>query len=155
MRTLSFSFRTGAVLCLVSLILVGCAGQERDPVGVAQDERVAERAVADILRTYENRDLIGVMDRVATGYLGNRSSLERNLDDQLRSVDAIDYEWFISRVRSGEDDRVIDVEFRWDRRWRDVNTDNETRSSGTTTFRLIRDGQRWLIKDIRGNNPLL
>lgn len=140
----------------MGLMISGCVGpRENGQVDVRTTEQRAQRVIEEVFRAYQDRDLIGVMDRVATGYLGNRSTLERRLDDQLRAVDSIDYEWFISRVRPGDDDRVIDVGFRWDRRWRDVDSGAETRDSGTTTFQLMRENDRWLIKDIRGDNPFL
>ena len=157
MPTLNLNFRMLWIPVLAVALLAGCTGTKTNshPVAVAESEEQARQAVEEIFRAYEQKDLIAVMDRVSNDYLGNRAEFERDLDDQLRQVDSIDYEWFISRVRPEESDQTIDVRFRWDRRWRAVDTGNETRRSGQTTFRLVRENGRYLIKDIQQNNPFL
>lgn len=159
MPTLNLSFNRFAGIVLIGILIIStaCTGPRsgNESVDVAQSEQRARDIVGSILRTYEDKDLMSLLDRVSSDYQGDRTQLERDLEQQLRNVDSIEYEWFISRVRSAPDAQRIDVRFRWDRRWRDVDTGNETRRSNTATFRLKKRQDHWELKDIRGNNPFL
>ena len=137
-------------------VLIGCTPVETDRTPVTEQgqlEETIQQRLDELFRMAENRDGYRLMDQVSYDYLGNRTTLESDVIDQFSHVDSIDYEYFIDELSPGEDH--AEVEFHWDRRWRDVDTGNETRNSGTTTFRLVKSDGTWMIKDIRGTNPFL
>jgi len=140
----------------MSVLIAGCVGPIPTDAPAASHDALEQRVTSfmdTLFQTYADRDLYDFMDHVSNNYLGNRARLESALDDRLKQVDSIRYEYFIQEIAPGENH--LDVEFRWDRRWRDVDTGNETRRSNTTTFRLEKLGDRWELKNIRGNNPFL
>ncbi len=104
-----------------------------------------------LFEAFRREDIGGFMDQVALNFLGSRIRLESQLDEQLRQVNNIEFEYFVNRIITNKNH--VDIRFRWDRRWRDVDTGQATRASGNTTFRFVRRSGDWLLQNIEGNQP--
>jgi hypothetical protein len=133
----------------------GCAPVESDKAPVTEQaklEQSVDRRLSEIFRLFQARDVMGVMDTVAYDYLSNRTTLRSDIEEQLSEVDSIEFDYFIDQLNPG--DNHVEVEFHWDRRWREVEGGFESRS-GNTTMRLVKTNDEWMIEAIRRDNPFL
>jgi len=120
-------------------------------VVAARDE--AEGAVKEILNAYAEEDILSFMKRVSLNFKTDRIAFENQIRALYDRVDAIKYEGvWASTVVPG--DNVLEITFRWQRRWRVYATGAEETATGIALFRLEKSADKWLLQEIRETNPL-
>lgn len=112
----------------------------------------AEGAVKDILNVYAEEDVLSFMKLVSPNFKGDRIDFENRVRAVYDRVDAIKYEgvWASTFVPG---DNVLEITFRWQRRWRVYATGAEETATGVALFRLEKSGDKWLIQEIRETSP--
>jgi len=120
-------------------------------VVAARDE--AEGAVKEILNVYAGEDILSFMKLVSPNFKGDRIAFENQVRALYDRVDAIKYEgvWASIFVPG---DNVLEITFRWQRRWRVYATGAEETATGVALFRLEKAGDKWLLQEIRETSPL-
>ena len=113
----------------------------------------AEAAVKEILNVYAEEDILKFMQRLSPNFKGDRIAFENQVRALYDRVDAIKYEgvWASGFVPG---DNVIELTFRWQRRWRVYATGAEESATGVALFRLEKSGDKWLLQEIRETSPL-
>ena len=113
----------------------------------------AEGAVKAILAVYSEEDILKFMQLVSKNFKGDRIVFENQVRALYDRVDAITYEgvWASTFVPG---DNVLEITFRWQRRWRVYATGAEETATGVALFRLEKSGDKWLIQEIRETSPL-
>lgn len=127
------------------------SSSEKEVSTLSDVRESVQKRMDRLFYAFEREDIGGFMDQVALNFLGDRINLESQVDEQLRQVNNIEFEYFVSRIIPNQDH--VDISFRWDRRWYDEDTGNPTRASGRTTFRFVRHSGEWKLQNIEGNQP--
>jgi len=113
----------------------------------------AEAAVKEILNVYAEEDILKFMQLVSKNFKGDRIAFENQVRALYDRVDTIKYEgvWASTFVPG---DNVLEITFRWQRRWRVYATGAEETAAGIALFRLEKAGNQWLLQEIRETSPL-
>ncbi|MBI4179179.1 hypothetical protein HY522_07145, partial [bacterium] len=120
---------------------------------VVAAREAAEGAVKEILNIYAEEDILKFMLLVSKNFKADRIAFENQARATFDRVDAIKYEgvWASSFVPG---DNVLEITFRWQRRWRVYATGAEETATGVALFRLEKAGDKWLLQEIRETSPL-
>ncbi len=112
----------------------------------------AEGAVKEILAVYAEEDILKFMQLVSKTFKADRIAFENQVRALYDRVDAIKYEgvWASSFVPG---DNVLEITFRWQRRWRVYATGAEETATGVAVFRLEKSADKWLLQEVRETSP--
>lgn len=112
----------------------------------------ARGAVADIIET-----------RIFGGHLDLRDKVSENFPDRLafiRAVDEartrnslLDMGFFINKVN--ETESILSVSFSWEKIYTDWDSPGHLKASGQSEFVFEKTPEGYLLKNVRGENPLL
>lgn len=145
------SYREQVVRGDLALKWGGAAAEKPAAPPMTQEE--ARAAVAAVLEPFSREDAGAFLAMLSPGFKGDRAKFEADVRKAFADFSAVKFE-LVSVTGFVPDRGVMEVSFTWQRRRRVFATGAEEMKAGAALFRLERSGEKWLLQEIRKDNPL-
>jgi hypothetical protein len=146
-----------AFLILGCVVLVGCVAPSTTnttdtPAGEPNTDReMIQDRMRELFQLYEQQYTMRLVALLDDTFYGSRYQFENDLESRLRTVDSIQFDYYIEQISKGNE--TMEVRFHWDRRWRNTTTRSVSERTGQTTLRFVKESDDYYIQQIRGTNP--
>jgi hypothetical protein len=153
----SFNVKFFLVLCVAFLVCMhlsvcfGAAVQTQTNGADANMRVVGKSAIDGIFESYRIFDRNSFMDCVAQRFIPDRNAFINGVAQNFTKSVLIEFNYFLDTAIKEEG--FLDVGFHWEKKTQPYGSSTLVLIKGKTDFVFSYEGDKWLLYQVRGDNP--